>query len=793
MSMGDVFKRVIRKVSGFRTGKKISIVLFSVCAVWFVFCLPSPLFQHDYATVLVDSQNRLLSASISSDEQWRFPESDTVPYKIRTAIRFFEDEYFYYHPGINPVSLARAFWQNISDGRIVSGGSTISMQVIRMACNHSSRSVLIKLYEMILALRLELKYSKDEILRIYLSHAPFGGNVVGIEAASWRYYNRDASLLSWGEACALAVLPNAPSLVHPGKNREQLLYKRNFLLTKLYEKSVIDSLSCVLAMQEPLPDKPYAIPQHASHMLQRAKKDGYAGMRIRSTIQSSLQQFAEQTAQRYVNVYHQSNHISNLAVLVTDTYSGEVLAYVGNVSLTSGNNDKFVDIISAPRSSGSILKPFLYTAMISDGELFPHQLVADIPTTIGGYSPENFEKNYAGAVPASEALAHSLNIPAVRMLQEYGIEKFYHILEKLQFSTLTRHPHDYGLSLILGGAEVSLWDVVTAYTYLGKSLMQHNRKMPFEPTALQYVRNESMHKNYISHSLFSPGSVYECLSTLSTLERPWGETGWRNFASTQKISWKTGTSFGHRDAWAVGVTPEYTVGVWVGNASGEGRPGLTGLQYASPVLFEMFSFLNTQSRFELPHDDMVSIPMCTKSGYRAQKYCKSKEMLVPQSCVSGIACPYHTNIFLDSTRTFRVQAHCYPVQYIKDTTWFVLPPIQEWFYKKTNATYSSLPELYSNCVSQHENRIDVIVPDYNAEIVLPVSVDEYEAKIIFEAVHGNSSATLFWHVDEHYIQSTQYEHKIEYTPTVGKHMLVIVDELGNTKKIPFSIVSSRSN
>ncbi|MDA3881847.1 MAG: penicillin-binding protein 1C [Bacteroidales bacterium] len=790
--MGKLFERVVKKVRKLRTGSKIIITLFCAICVWFVFCLPSPLFQNDYATVLVDSQNRLLSASISSDEQWRFPESDTIPYKIREAVRYFEDEYFYYHPGINPVSLARALRQNISGGRVVSGGSTISMQVIRMACNHSSRSVLTKLYEMILALRLELKYSKKEILRIYVSHAPFGGNVVGIDAASWRYYKRDASLLSWGEACALAVLPNAPSLVHPGKNRERLLYKRNFLLHKLYAKEVIDSVSYELAKLEPLPDKPYAIPQYASHVLQRAKTDGYGGKRIRSTIQTPIQQFAEQTAQRYAEVYHQANHISNIAVLVTDTYSGEVLAYVGNVSLPHVDNDRFVDIISAPRSSGSILKPFLYTAMISDGELLPHQLVADIPTTISGYSPENFEKNYAGAVPASEALAHSLNIPAVRMLQQYGIEKFYHILEKLHFSTINRHPQEYGLSLILGGAEVSLWDVVTAYTYLGKSLMQHNRKVPGEQTGLQYIRQKSSNARSIPHSIFSPGAVYECLTTLSTLERPWAETGWRNFASSQKIAWKTGTSFGHRDAWSVGVTPEYTVGVWVGNASGEGRPGVTGLQYASPVLFEMFSFLNARTWFHRPNDDMVNIPICTKSGYRAQKYCTSKDMFVPQSCVSGTACPYHRKIFLDSSYRFRVQAHCYPVQHMKDTAWFVLPPIQEWFYKKRDATYTPLPELYSTCVSRNEEVIDVIVPQYNAEIVMPISADEYEAKIIFEAVYGKPSTTLFWHVDEEYVQATQYEHKIEYTPTVGKHILVIVDELGNTKKIPFSIVSSRN-
>ena len=591
--MIQISKRSIQRFIQLYSQVKMWLYTFLLAVlVWFYFCLPNPLFEEAYATILLDAHGDLLSARISSDEQWRFPESDSIPYKCKHAIRLFEDEYFYQHPGINPISLYRALQQNITNKRVVSGGSTISMQVIRMACKHSSRSLFIKLYEMILALRLEIKYSKEDILRMYVSHAPFGGNVVGIDAASWRYFNRPAYMLSWSESATLAVLPNAPALVHPGKNRHVLLQKRNTLLAKLYAKGIIDSVTCVLAQEESLLSEPYSIPNAAPHLINRALQDGLGGTTIRSTLEKRIHLHACDVAMRYALRY-KGNHISNIAILVIHTISGKVLAYVGNVVIPGVDNSSFVDIIDAPRSSGSVLKPFLYTAMLSEGDLLPNQLIADIPTTIAGYRPQNFEKNYVGAVSASQALAHSLNIPAVRMLQEFGIEKFHFILQNLSFSTTTKHPNHYGLSLILGGAETRLWDVTSAYASMARSLIHYTQ------LSGEYMKNDYCHAHYTetnndieysatSHSVFSAGSIYECMQTLSTLERPWGETGWKAFASSKKIAWKTGTSFGHRDAWSVGVTPEYTVGVWVGNASGKGRPGLTGLQYASPIMSKLF-------------------------------------------------------------------------------------------------------------------------------------------------------------------------------------------------------------
>jgi len=766
-----------------------------ICAilVWFYFCLPNPLFKQSYATVLLDADGDLLSARIAADEQWRFAEVDSIPYKCEQAILLFEDEYFYRHFGINPVSLYRALQQNIAHKRVISGGSTISMQVVRMACNHTSRSLFVKLYEMILALRLEIKYSKKDILRMYVSHAPFGGNVVGIDAASWRYFNRPSHMLSWSEAATLAVLPNAPALIHPNKNRHILLQKRNRLLSKLYAKGIIDSLTCSLAHEEALLSKPYPIPNAAPHLINRAIQDGLEGTIIHTSLHKQIHSYAHDVAMRYAQRY-KGNHISNVAILVLHTRTGKVLGYVGNVSIPGIDNSSYVDIINAPRSSGSILKPFLYAAMLSDGLLLPHQLVADVPTSIAGYNPQNFEKTYVGAVPASQALAHSLNVPAVRMLQQFGVEKFHSLLQNLKFTTIHHHPNHYGLSLILGGAEARLWDVTSAYASMARSLMNYTQYA-------QYVDNEYRHASYLqnnnnqenkqfkNHSIFSAGAIYECMQTLSTLERPGSEIGWKSFTSTEKIAWKTGTSFGHRDAWSVGVTPEYTVGVWVGNASGEGRAGLTGVQYASPIMFQIFSYMQKNNWFTMPHNDMQKIPLCKQSGYRAQELCDTHSLHVPKSCLQAQSCPYHTSIFLDSTQQYRVSSSCYPVQYMKNVSWFVLPPLQEFYYKKHTPHYMVQPPLYKDCTTSSTTIMDIVVPEKHARFVIPTSTDADMPKYIFEAVHATPNTTIFWHVDGEFIAQTTTLHKIEYEPTVGNHQLLLVDEQGNMKHLPFIVVA----
>ena len=759
---------------------------------WFYFSLPKPLFQTTYSTIIDDRNGNFLSARIAPDYQWRFPMSDTIPYKFKESIRCFEDEYFSYHPGVNPVSIGRALLQYIKKRRVVSGGSTLSMQVIRLSRNTQNRNFFSKVIEMVLAVRLELGYSKKEILNLYVSHAPFGGNVVGLEAASWRYYNLPANRLSWGESAALAVLPNAPALVFPGRNHDIFLKKRNRLLDKLHRLKIIDRNTCELAKSEPLPSKPKALPQIVPHLLEKAVNDGLEGKLIKTTIDKKVQLFTAGVANKYAR-YYAENYINNIAVLVMNTRTGEILAYVGNADNPNQKAEKYVDNVVSVRSSGSILKPFLYAAMLDDGELLPNTLVADIPTRFGGYAPENFEKSYEGAVPASIALAHSLNIPAVRELEQYGVEKFYSVLHTIGFTTINQPPFYYGLALILGGAEVSLFETTSMYAALGRSVLSYNENFGKYDSrdynkAHYLADNKALKPELLDHSKLTAGAIWCTLDALSTVNRPWGEMGWEYFAGTHKIAWKTGTSFGSRDAWAVGVTPQYTIGVWVGNSTGEGRPGLTGVTHASPVMFEIFKFLNPTKWFEQPRSDMEWIPVCRQSGFRATDLCETDTVYVPKRGVKVRACPYHQSVFLDATEKYRVTSQCYPVGQMHIVSWFILPPSQEYFYKKQHPEYMSLPLYMPGCTPPRAHVLDILEPDNNSAIYIPKGVDEEQGMIIFEAVHRNANAVLFWHIDNEYITQTRGTHKIEVSPSVGNHILTVEDEEGNMVKRQFRIM-----
>jgi len=763
-----------------------------VFIIWFYFSLPKPLFKTSYSTIIEDRKGNFLSARIAPDFQWRFPLSDSVPEKFSESIRCFEDEYFRYHIGINPVSMVRAFWQNIRYRKVISGGSTLSMQVVRLSREARSRTILTKIYEMILAVRLEMAYSKDEIMNFYASHAPFGGNVVGLEAASWRYYNRPANRLSWGETAALAVLPNAPALVFPGKNHAIFLKKRNRLLDKLYRLKIIDFTTCELAKSEALPGRPQVLPHLAPHLLGKAMNDGYSGKRVTTTIDIKTQQFATNVATKFV-CYYAQNYINNVAVLVLDTKTGEVLAYIGNVDIPSRKTAQYVDNVISNRSSGSILKPFLYAGMLNEGELLPNSLVSDIPTRIGGYAPENFEKSYAGAVPAGLALAHSLNIPAVRELEQYGVERFHNLLQNIGFKTINQMPAYYGLSLILGGAEVSLYETTSIYASVGRSLLSYaenyGKYRSNDYRMAHYLPDKKKQKpEFLDHSKLSAGAIWSTVDALATVNRSWGEIGWEYFASTHKIAWKTGTSFGSRDAWSVGVTPQYTVGVWVGNSNGEGRPGLTGITHASPIMFEIFKYLNPTTWFEEPRSDMERISVCSQSGFRATDYCDSEMQYVPKQGVKVKACPFHQSVFLDANETYRVTSQCYPVGQMHIVPWFVLPPSQEYFFRKLHPEYLPLPPYRTDCLALKEQALDILEPDNNSGFYIPKSIDGELSMLIFEAVHRNPKAILFWHIDSDYITETKGTHKIEVSPSVGVHVLTVEDENGNMVKRRFKIL-----
>ncbi|MCU0397316.1 MAG: penicillin-binding protein 1C [Cyclobacteriaceae bacterium] len=776
---------------------KIIIGSALVLSTLYYFSLPRKLFKEPYSTVLEDRQGRLLSATIARDGQWRFPALESVPEKFIKALQVYEDKRFPYHPGVDVVALARAIRQNIRSGKVVSGGSTITMQVIRLSRQGKPRSYFEKFIEIILATRLEWRYSKDEIMALYASHAPFGGNVVGLEAACWRYFGREVQQLSWAEAAMLAVLPNAPSLIHPGKNRPILKIKRDRLLDRMKEQGILDEFTCSLAKAEPIPEEPSAMPRHARHLIQRMSKDGFSQQRLKSTLELQVQQRVEQIIQDHHDVLS-GNQINNAAALILEVKTGNVLAYVGNTWMNqNGKHGEEVDIIASHRSTGSILKPFLFAAMLEDGKMLTKTLLPDVPIIINGFAPKNFSREYDGAVPADKALIRSLNIPAVHMLQEYRYERFHSLLKKFGMTTLTQLPDHYGLSLILGGADGTLWDITGMYASLARVLVNHSNPNDVEVKGSNLIhapvyQNETLNENSISNeSPLSAASLFLTAEVLKEVYRPGEESGWRNFFSSKKIAWKTGTSFGFRDGWAIGITPDYAVGVWTGNADGEGRPGLTGTETAAPILFDIFSTLPGNNWFERPYAEMDQIPVCSKSGLRISPYCNRADTLwiTTNGLESGI-CNYHKPVYVTPDKRYRVHQNCVSPLHMQQVNWFVLPPVQEYYYKFRNSSYESLPPFKPGCdLISNQTIMELVYPKHNTRIFIPRMLDGSPGSSVFELAHRNNNSHVYWHLDGQYLGSTLKVHRMLLNPEAGRHKLTLVDEQGNVLEREFVAVA----
>ena len=782
--------KFFKRLSVFR---KLMLGILTLLVIGYIFCLPRQLFHVPYSTVVTDRNDELLGARIASDGQWRFPPRETTPEKIKQCLITFEDKHFYHHWGVNPLSVGRAIYHNTKHKHIISGGSTLTMQTIRLARNES-RTFGEKIIEMIWATRLEFRASKEEILSMYVSHAPFGGNVVGLDAAAWRYFGHSAEDLSWAESAMLAVLPNAPAMIHLSKGRKMLLSKRNRLLKQLLEKKIIDSSTYELAVTEPLPDEPHPLPQIAPHLVSRFYKERN-GQYTRSTIDRGMQTHIEDLAERWSNEFNRSD-IRNLAILVIDIPANQVIAYCGNVHFDRKQGGNQVDVIQAPRSTGSILKPFLYYAMLQEGSLLPDMLLPDIPININGFTPQNFSMQYEGAVPASEALARSLNIPAVTMLQRYGVPKFHNFLQQTGFKTITRSSSHYGLSLILGGAEATLWDVTNVYAQMGRSLIPHPDSKLSEKKEAGIImakeekkeeENETTRKSTQKNLIWDKGAVWQTFDALKEVNRP-EEIDWKSIPSMQTIAWKTGTSYGFRDAWAVGVTPRYAVGVWVGNATGEGKPGLVGAQTAGPVLFDIFNYLPASSWFERPTGVFVDAEVCRRSGHLKGRFCEETDtILILSAGLRTDACPYHHLITLSADEKHRVYENCANTEPTLQKSWFTLPPVWEWYYKQHHPEYSPLPPFKAGCGEDTFQPMQFIYPPINAHIKLPKQLDGSKGFMTVELAHNDPNATLFWHLDDTYLTQTQDFHKISLQPAPGKHSLTAVDGEGNTVSTTFFI------
>ncbi len=801
--------------------KRLTILTITTLLLYLLYLLiplPEPLFKTDYSTVVTDENGHILRAFLDDSQQWHFPpqknnrhirrdkrlqkqtdttnynEDNRVPEKLKKAVILFEDRHFYVHPGVNPVSLLRALFQNIGAGKVKSGASTISMQVIRLAFKRK-RTLWNKAVEILQALKLELRYSKEDILRMYVQHAPYGGNIVGYTAASQKYFKRPPRQLTWSQAATLAVLPNAPGLISPMADHQSLIKKRNGLLKKLLEKKIIDKQTFQTGINEPVPRSQAPLFLNAPHLAGTLKTQfSKASGTIKTTILKEFQVPIEEMVKNHVT-FLESMGIANAAVLVAETKTGKIRTYVGSQDFFDFAHGGQVDGVIAPRSTGSILKPFLYALAMDDGMILPSTMIRDIPSYFGSFSPSNMDKKYNGLVTAKEALIRSLNVPAVRLLNGYGIYKFYVFLKGAGMSTLFRQPDDYGLTLVLGGAEATLYELAAMYRALGNGGL-------FEPLILfadsQKEQGSADGLEGLGPGrrvqLLSPEACMLTLDMLKELKRPGAEYYWQQYQNQYPLAWKTGTSYGQRDAWAVGVSPRWTVAVWVGNFDGEGNSNISGAQCAAPLMLDIFNFLPKSEKenwFDASKCDFMPVEICMDTGFRAGPDCPRTFVTDSPGVKRPLRqCPFHKGIHVTKNEKMEVCSRCWERGNYKKISIAVYPPDVTQYLREAGVVVSKVPPHRRNCPTGQGKAgkpIAITYPVPNAKLWIPRDFDGHLQKVTLSVAHREGKIKIYWYMDNVYQGLTNEKHKMVFQLKKGPHTLEVVDEKGNRDRRQFLV------
>ena len=761
--------------------KKLAAVAVAVGLAGFL-ALRVPRIDAPLSPVVLDREGTVMKVFRAADDSWRipYPAEKRVPDKLLKALLLYEDRRFFLHPGVDPVALGRALLQCLKTGRAVSGGSTLTMQVARLS-KPKPRTVLSKLVEMLQAVKLEALRSKGWILRHYLTHAPYGGNTVGVRAAAFRYFGRDVDALTWAETCTLAVLPRSPSQVNFHRDVGRLLARRDALLKTLHDEGVLAEPLYRASLQERLPATRFAMPGLAPHLclsIARVRE----GQMVRSSIDPSLQRTAESLVQQWTRDLS-AYGIHNAALVVAETKTGKVRAYVGSQDFADTQFQGQVDGVLAPRSSGSILKPFLYALVLQQGKLACETLLPDVPMRFGDFEPVNAGETYSGAATVHQCLVQSLNVPAVFVLRDFGVEPFYAFLKDASITTLFRSPQEYGLSLIVGGAEVTLWDVAGLYRGLGLGGV-------FAPiSALEDERDPP------GRRLLHPGASYLVLDMLRDVRRPGYEYTSVLNPDAFPIAWKTGTSFHQRDAWAMGVSPEWVVGVWAGNFSGEPNQNLMGAKIAGQLLFQIYQQLpKTQSWFGDPYDDVKFATACSRTGYAWTPACGvSSRVLVPASAPPLPPCPYHRTFFVNNLDGREVCSRCWSTGHYHQESRLVFTPKMATYLRKAGAPVQETPQHELSCSGYREaNVLQILYPLEASRILLPRDYGGVAQPLVLRVAADEGGGSLFWFLDRRYLGRTVSLHELKVDLAPGGHRLTVLDGAGRSRTVEFEVLARRS-
>lgn len=747
--------------------------LFSLIALDILFPLPA---IKQYSKTIYAKDGTLLTAYLTDDHKWRLRTNieDISPDLIK-AIIVKEDKNFFTHYGFDLSAILKAFFSNVFYNDKVSGASTITMQVVRIL-EPKKRTYFNKFIEIIRAVQYEVHYSKKEILSIYLSNLPLGGNIEGIKSASYIYFNHHPKTLSLSQAIMLSIIPGNPNQLRLDRINDFIKEKRDYWINRFISKNIFPKKDLLDALNEPIKPHRFALPMIAPHFCYYLKNQADKNSDlIESTLDLKIQQNAEDILSNYVNRIR-SKKISNGTVLVIDNRNSAVVGYCGSADFSDKRNQGQVNGILSNRSPGSTLKPALYAEAFELGFLTPGTKLLDVPIEIGGYEPENFDLKYNGFVTSEFALVNSLNIPAVLLLNQLGIKTFIELLESSGFKQIKNQKNKLGLSMILGGCSVTSEELGNFYSTFGRT--GNYKKLAYTKSQLN---------NEDEQRLFSKEASYLIAEILSGTKRNDMILN-MDLSKLPKFAWKTGTSYGKRDAWAVGFNPNYTIVVWVGNFDGKGSPFLTGAESALPLLAELFNVIDYNSKvkwFSKPND-IYEREVCSVSGLLPTDLCKehSTELAIKNRSHNH-KCEVHQEVLVSDDETVQFCNECLPDSNYKKKIYAVFEPELSTYYKNNNIEIDAIPEHNPNCITlKNGDGPKIISPSESFKYF--IDKDDPQ-EIILLAAADPKTKNHYWYVNDKLIRKSEPGEKVFYKLSIGRFKIVCLDDLGRSTKVTINV------
>lgn len=741
---------------------------------------PLPLKEVAPARVVVAEDGTPLWRFADAEGIWRYPVTlEEVSPRYLDALIQYEDRWFWDHPGVNPLSIARAAWQDLTSGRVVSGGSTLTMQVARLLDPHP-RTFGGKIRQLWRAMQLEWHLSKREILTLYLNRAPFGGTLQGIGAASWSYLGKPPSQMSYSEAALLAVLPQAPSRLRPDRWPARAQAARDKVLARMLTQGVWSQKVVNEAREEPVWLFPRQMPQLAPLFSRKVLNQSQAG-KVVTTLDASLQRQLEEMA---LNWKSRLPPRSSLAMVVVDHTDMKVRAWIGSADISDDSRFGHIDMVSAVRSPGSVLKPFIYGMAMDEGLIHPASLLQDVPRRFSDYRPGNFDSGFHGPVSMSEALVRSLNLPAVQVLEAYGPKQFAGRLRNAGLPLILPAGAEPNLSLILGGAGARLADIVAAYSAFARhGKAGRLRLLPGDPL--------------LERPLLSPGSAWVIRRILAGEDSPLPDTA---LPAVVPLAWKTGTSYGYRDAWAIGINARYVIGIWTGRPDGTPVVGQFGYVSAIPLLNQVSNLLlsrATAGRGGLPVDprpDSVSAAtVCWPGGQTlpaGDSNCRRRlatwlvdssqppTLLLPgQEGMRGIRFPVWLNI-----EGKRVAADC-PGAVEKTLEVWPLP-LEPWL-PASEKRAARLPPASKSCPPLREqNIVPLVLSGVQNGAVIKRLPGESRASLALQTTGGEGRR--WWFINGEPQEASGASATLQLDKS-GEYQLLVMDEAGQTITAVFTL------